>query len=213
MSGADIRKQLAVYLVMGLEPVLGRSPVELAGEALSGGVTMLQLREKNLPLSEVLETGRELRELCRKHEVPFLVNDRVDVALLLDADGVHVGQEDIPAVYARKLMGPGKIIGVSAGTPEEAEQAVRDGADYLGVGSIYATSSKADAGEAIGTALISEIKERWNVPQVAIGGITAANAGPVIQAGADGVAVISAITRSTDPREAAAILKKSVMSA
>lgn len=206
----QIKLHLPVYLVMGLEGYGSRTALEIAKEALEGGVTLLQLREKEAPLREVLRQGKLLRELCRSYKVPFVVNDRVDVAILLEADGVHVGQDDIPGLEARKLLGEDKIVGISAGTMEEAEWAVSQGADYLGVGAVYATSTKKDAGEAIGTGLIRQISERWSIPMVGIGGIQHDNAVQVIQAGADGVAVVSAITRATNPREAALEFAKKV---
>ncbi|MBE1447025.1 thiamine phosphate synthase [Paenibacillus sp. OAS669] len=206
-----IADYLPVYLVMGLEHHGDRTALEIAKEALEGGVTLFQLREKKAPLRQVLEQGAELRDLCRQYGVPFLVNDRIDVALLLDADGVHVGQDDVPGLEARKLLGDSKIIGISAGNREEAEWAIAQGADYLGVGAVYATSTKEDAGAAIGTGLIREIAGRWDVPMVGIGGIHKENAAAVIQAGARGIAVVSAITKQSDPRSAAALLKQTVL--
>ncbi|MCZ8520254.1 MULTISPECIES: thiamine phosphate synthase [Paenibacillus] len=204
MYQSTLNETLAVYLVTGTEGYGGRSAAEIVREALSGGVTLVQLREKTAPLRDVLPAGREIRSLCRSAGVPFVVNDRVDLALLLEADGVHVGQDDLPGGEARKLLGPEAILGISAGTMEEAEWAVSQGADYLGVGPVYATASKGDAGEAIGTELIRRIRARWpRLPLVGIGGIHKGNAAPVFEAGAQGVAVISAITRQTDPREAA----------
>lgn len=199
---------------MGLEGHGGLSAYEIAEAALDGGVTMLQLREKNAPLPQVLEEGRRLRELCRRRGIPFLVNDRVDVALLLDADGVHVGQDDIPGSAARRLLGPDKIVGVSAGTPEEAEAALAAGPDYLGIGPVYATSTKGDAGAPIGTDLICEVSGlRPDMPIVGIGGIAASNAAAVIEAGGDGVAVVSAITKQHDPAAAAKELLAQVVAA
>lgn len=205
-----LSRDLQVYLVMGLEECGGRTALQIAREAIAGGATMIQLREKNAPLKQVLEQGAELRELCRELGVPFLVNDRVDVALLLDADGVHVGQDDIPGAEARRLIGEDKIIGISAGTMEEAEWAMANGADYLGVGPVYATMTKQDAGEAVGTALIEAIASRWTIPVVGIGGIKHDNAAAVIEAGAKGVAVVSAITRQADPQSAAQAIAKAV---
>ncbi|MDQ1913123.1 thiamine phosphate synthase [Paenibacillus sp. GD4] len=204
-----IREYLQVYLVMDVSQ--GAASVKLAEDAIAGGVTMIQLREKKAKMSEVLAWGKELRELCRREQIPFVVNDRIDLALLLDADGVHVGQDDIPGLEARKLLGPDRIVGISAGTMEEAEIAMAQGADYLGVGAIYSTLTKGDAGLPIGTDLITRIQERWSdIPLVGIGGITADNAVPVIAAGADGVAVVSAITKAASPKQAAERLKLTV---
>ncbi|XOK58775.1 thiamine phosphate synthase [Paenibacillus elgii] len=211
MFRSDVRQYLSVYLVMDLSGHEGKSALDIARAALDGGVTMIQLREKKAPLARVVEEGRALRELCREYGVPFLVNDRVDLALVLDADGVHVGQDDLPGSEARKLLGQDKIIGISAGTMAEAEWAMAQGADYLGVGAVYSTLTKGDAGAPIGTGLISEIKQRWpHIGMVGIGGIDASNAAPVIQAGAAGVAVVSAIVRQSDPCSAARQLKYEV---
>jgi thiamine-phosphate pyrophosphorylase len=207
----SIRQHLPLYLVLGLDHGANPNACDIASQALRGGVTMLQLREKNKALKEVLAVGRQIRSLCREYQVPFIVNDRIDLAMLLDADGVHVGQDDIPYIEARKLLGDNKIIGVSAGTLEEAEQAAIDGADYLGVGAIYATATKADAGKPIGTSLIREIHRRWNIPQVGIGGINADNVRAVIAAGADGAAVVSAISDQLDPYSAAMLLRTAVL--
>ncbi|WP_409341135.1 thiamine phosphate synthase [Paenibacillus sp. MBLB4367] len=205
-----VRGSLALYLVMGLEGYEGRDAIAIAREALDGGVTMLQLREKKAPLKQVLELGGIIRDLCRDKGVPFIVNDRVDVALLLDADGVHVGQDDIPYALARSLLGPDKIIGVSTGLWEEALEAHKDGADYVGIGAVYATGTKSDAGEPIGTALIAKTARELGIPIVGIGGIDASNAAAVVEAGADGVAVVSAITRQQSPKEAARKLLQAI---
>lgn len=211
MFRSDVRRYLSVYLVMDLSGHEGKSALDIARAALDGGVRMIQLREKKAPLARVIEEGKTLRELCLEYGVPFLVNDRVDVALALDADGVHVGQDDLPGSEARKLLGQDKIIGISAGTMAEAEWAMAQGADYLGVGAVYSTLTKGDAGAPIGTGLISEIKQRWpHISMVGIGGIDASNAASVIQAGADGVAVVSAIVRQSDPCSAVRQLKQEV---
>lgn len=212
MFRENVQEHLAVYLVMGLDSYEGRTALETAKAALEGGITMLQLREKQAPLSRVLTEARAIRELCREFGVPFLVNDRVDVALLLEADGVHVGQDDIPGKEARRLLGHDAIVGISASSMEEAEWAMENGADYLGVGAIYATLTKGDAGEPIGTELIGRIKNRWShIPMVGIGGIEHGRAASVVEAGADGVAVVSAIVRTQDPRHAAERLKQEVL--
>ncbi|MDF2926846.1 MAG: thiamine-phosphate pyrophosphorylase [Paenibacillaceae bacterium] len=203
----ELRRQLRVYLVMSLDGYAGRSAVEIARAAIEGGATMIQLREKDKPLRDVLPEGRQLRELCRRMSIPFIVNDRVDVALLLDADGVHVGQDDLPGVEVRKLIGPDRIVGISAGDAEEARWALEQGADYLGVGPVYSTATKLDAGEAIGLALIEELAQTSGIPMVGIGGIHAGNVAGVVTAGADGAAVVSAITRTADPAGAAAGLR------
>ena len=212
MYREQMARHLPVYLVLGLDGNGGRTALEVAAEAIAGGVTLIQLREKKAQLRRVLEEGSRLRELCRSHGVPFVVNDRIDLAILLDADGVHVGQDDVPGLQARQLLGEDKIVGISAGNWEEAEWAMSQRPDYLGIGPIYATATKQDAGEAIGTSLIEKVKERWSIPVVGIGGIQSSNAAAVIRAGAEGVAVVSAITTHTDPRASASRLLEVVTS-
>lgn len=206
-NGRPLREWLRLYLVMDMQSYAGRKAAEIAQEAIAGGVTMIQWREKSQPLRDVLEESRRVRALCRERGIPFVVNDRVDIALLLDADGVHVGQDDLPAPEVRRLVGPDCFVGVSAGSWEEANWALDQGADYLGVGPVYGTPTKPDAGDAIGFGLINRLKaECGSIPRVGIGGINRTNAGLVTGAGADGIAVVSAITRSGSPREAAAEL-------
>ncbi|PTX55039.1 thiamine-phosphate pyrophosphorylase [Melghirimyces profundicolus] len=205
---------LRLYLVMGSQDCQGRDPVWILKEAIAGGITMFQFREKksSLTMSETVFLGKKLRKVCLKHRIPFIVNDRVDLAMVLEADGVHVGQEDLPAVQVRRLLGSEPVIGVSCENPEEADKAAQAGADYLGVGAMYATPSKSDAGDPIGPESIRRIARMENrpLPMVGIGGIHQDNAEPVIRAGAKGVAVISAITRASSPRRAATRLRKVV---
>ncbi len=190
--------RLDVYVITDATLSRGRSHVQVATEAVRGGADVIQLREKHASTRELIEIGRALREVTRAGGALLIINDRVDVALAVDADGVHVGQDDMPADIARRLMGPGKIIGVSAATPAEARRAKEDGADYLGVGAIYATGSKPDAGEPTGPQLLSEIRAAVDLPLVAIGGINVHNAAEAIRYGADGVAVISAVVAAPD---------------
>jgi thiamine-phosphate pyrophosphorylase len=166
--------------------------------AVAAGVRVVQYREKQGLTFDLVAEARQLRELCR-HTL-FLVNDRVDVAMEVGADGVHLGQEDLSCHEARKLMGPDKIIGVTVRTVAEALAAQAGGADYLGVSPIFATATKADAGTPTGVALLAEIRRRVSLPLIAIGGITLANAPEVIRAGADGVCAISAVVTKTDVR-------------
>lgn len=205
---------LRVYFVMGSQDCRGRNPIEVLKEAIAGGITMFQYREKGsgLSISETLELGKELRDLCRSHQIPFIMNDRVDLALLLDADGVHVGQEDIPAHEVRRLIGPDRLLGVSVETPAEAILAKQNGADYIGVGPMYTTSSKPDAGNPVGPDAIASIHHQFSSSPsiVGIGGITAHNALPVMQAGASGVAVISAIAAAENPEKAAKEIREVV---
>ncbi len=170
----------------------------MAAAAIAGGATVVQLREKTLATRQFLEAAVRTREVTRRAGVPLIINDRVDVALAVDADGVHAGPDDMPVGVARRLLGPDRIIGASAGTVAEAVEAERDGADYLGVGSVFATPSKADAGAPIGTRTVQAIVRAVRIPVVGIGGITPDNAAAVIDAGAAGVAVISAVANADD---------------
>lgn len=187
-----------VYVVTDSHHARGRSHREIAEAAISGGATAVQLRMKEEPARVALDAAREIARLCRAVGVVFIVNDRVDVALIAGADGVHIGQDDLPVPEVRALMGPRALIGVSAATIEEAVAAEDQGADYLGVGSIYATATKPDAGPAVGLARLREIRRAVRLPLVGIGGITPDNAAQVILAGASGVAVITAVTSADD---------------
>ena len=184
-------EELKLYLITDSDILKGRDFYHCIEEALKGGVTMLQLREKEADGKEFLEKAMNLRELTRKYGVKFIINDRIDIAMLCDADGVHLGQSDIPAKEARKLM-PGKIIGVSCRTVEEAEKAKEDGSDYLGVGDIFGTQTKLDA-KRVSLDTLKDIKEKVNLPVTAIGGLNLDNLDYVKKCNIDGYAVISAI--------------------
>ncbi|HHV57170.1 MAG TPA: thiamine phosphate synthase [Firmicutes bacterium] len=181
----------------------GRSSAEVMEKAIRGGVTLVQLREKEAGGREMVAEAQTLLAVTRRYGVPLIVNDRLDVALAVDAEGVHLGQEDIPCRLARQILGPEKIIGVSASSVEEARQAEADGADYLGVGAVFPTGTKADAGKAIGLEPLKAIKAAVKIPVVAIGGINAANAAAVAATGVDGLAVVSAVVAAPDPQDAA----------
>ncbi len=188
----------------------GLKHAEIARLAIEGGADAIQLRDKHLSGKELLRCALEIRELTKKAGALFIVNDRLDVALASRADGVHLGQDDIPARLARPLCPPGFIIGVSAGTPEEAAQAERDGADYVGLGPICHTDSKSDAGLACGFDAITQVKNVTSIPVVAIGGLGPENAGQALKAGADGIAVISAVVSQDDVAGAARRLKSAI---
>lgn len=208
----SLSKALSVYFIMGSEDcVLPAKETLLL--AIEGGASIFQYREKgNTPLSGAKrqKLARELQEICRKNKVPFIVNDDVALARDLNADGIHIGQDDAELRNVRKQF-PDKIIGVSAHTMPEAEKAITGGADYLGIGPIYATTTKKDTKEVRGTILIEEIRAKgYSIPLVGIGGIKAGLAGKVILAGADGVSVISAISKAPFPLKAAQAIKKEV---
>ena len=201
-----------VYLVTQENLSAGRSTLDIVDAAIDGGVDIIQLREKDRPASERYAMGMAMRERTAAAEVMFIVNDRVDLAKAVNADGVHLGQSDLPIGVARDQLGSTAIIGQSVSTPEEAITAVEDGADYLGVGSIYQTSSKDTEPEktAIGLDRLSAIRAVVDCPLIGIGGITASNAQAVMDAGATGVAVISEITAANDPVHATKQLSSAV---
>jgi thiamine-phosphate pyrophosphorylase len=180
----------------------GRSLTEAVEQAVSGGVTMVQLREKTACGRDFYNLAIEMRKLTKRLRVPLIINDRTDIALAAGADGVHLGQSDLPVEAARRIMEHG-IIGVSAGNAEQAVLAWRGGADYIGAGAVFPTPSKDDAGEAIGLDTLRDICASVKVPVIAIGGVHAGNAADVMRCGASGIAVISAILANADPREAA----------
>jgi thiamine-phosphate pyrophosphorylase len=179
------------------------SHVELARMAISGGADTVQFRQKTGSTRSMIESAREIKKLCKEAGVVFIVNDRIDVALASEADGVHLGQEDFPIPLARSLLGEGRIIGGSASTLQEAIRCRSEGADYVGFGPVFYTSSKEDAGPVSGLEGLRQTVRKIPLPVVAIGGINAGNVGEVMDAGAWGIAVISAVCCREDPEEAA----------
>ncbi|WP_282069077.1 thiamine phosphate synthase [Bacillus pumilus] len=217
MTKADqqqIKQQLSVYFIMGTANT-SRPPLDVVKEAIQGGITMFQFREKGegaLQGREKKQLARQLQVLCQEANVPFIVNDDVQLAMDLDADGVHVGQEDTNAEDVRQKIG-NKILGVSTHNLDEVKQAMKDGADYVGMGPVYPTKTKKDTRSVQGVSLITEVRRHGlPIPIVGIGGITYDNAAPVIQAGADGISIISAISQSAYPKKAAEKLKALVAS-
>jgi thiamine-phosphate pyrophosphorylase len=201
-----VRRDLKLYFIMGSTNCL-KNPVEVLSEAIAGGITLFQFREKGLGSligQAKLDLALQLQKLCQEHNIPFIVNDDIDLAIAINADGIHVGQDDEPASSIRNWLGSHAIVGVSAHTMEEVQQAILDGADYLGIGPIFPTQSKVDAGEVLGTHLIEEIRAKGiDIPLVGIGGITLDNAAIVIHAGADGISVISAIAKADSVQDSA----------
>lgn len=200
---AELAARLRLHVLTDRDWSRGRSMLEVATAALAGGATVIQLRDKTATTRELIAEGLALRQLTRERGALLIVNDRIDVALAVEADGAHVGQDDMPATLARRLLGPDRILGVSAGTFAEAEAAIADGASYLGVGPIYPTRGKADAGAPTGPGLLTVIAAHSAIPQVAIGGITTENASEAMRAGAAGVAVITAVVNAEDVAAAA----------
>lgn len=199
-------KDLLLYAVTDRHWLNNRTLTDVVRESLEGGVTMLQLREKTLAEPVFLAEAKELQALCREYHVPFIVNDNVDIALAMDADGVHVGQSDMEALDVRAKLGPGKIVGVSAQTVEQALLAEKHGADYLGVGAVFPTGSKDDADD-VSYDTLKAICQAVSIPVVAIGGINRDNVARLADSGICGVAVISAIYGAPDIRAAAQELK------
>lgn len=203
---ADIRRAMLLYAVTDRSWLQeGQTLVSVCEEVLKQGATFLQLREKDLDAGSIEAEAAELKALCRRYAVPFVVNDSLEIALAIDADGVHVGQSDIRGRDIRALLGPGKILGISAGTVEEAVAAERSGADYIGVGAVFGTSTKKNARD-LTVEKLREIVRAVSIPVVAIGGIHAGNLLALEGSGVDGVAVVSAIFGADDPGRAAAEL-------
>lgn len=212
MARIYLKEMLKVYFIMGSNNCR-ENPVDVLTKAIKGGVTFFQFREKGkgaLSGEEKRKLAIELQKICRANDVPFIVNDDVELALSIDADGIHIGQEDEAVENVRKQIGD-RILGVSVHNEEEAKAAIVSGADYLGIGPIFPTNTKEDAQAVQGTTLIQELRERgMQIPIVGIGGITAGNAASVVEAGADGVSVISAISLADSPFEQAKKLAQAV---
>lgn len=178
-------------------------------EAILGGTTLVQLREKNISTMEFYKIAVDIKKVTDKYNVPLIIDDRLDIALAIDAAGIHVGQSDMPCEIARKLVGKDKIVGVSAGSVEEALKAQKDGADYLGVGAVFPTGTKKDATD-VSMETLKEIVQKVNIPVVAIGGVSQDNVDKLADTGIDGISVISAILGKKDVRKAAEELKAAV---
>ena len=200
------KKDLLLYAVTDRHWLNGRSLYDVVKASLDGGVTFVQLREKELDDESFLKEAKELQALCSEYHVPFVINDNVDIAMKINADGVHVGQSDMEAGDVRSKLGPDKIIGVSAATVEQAVIAEKRGADYLGVGAVFPTGSKDDAAD-VSHATLKEICKAVSIPVIAIGGISPKNIHELSGSGICGVAVISAIYSAQDIKKAAKELK------
>jgi thiamine-phosphate diphosphorylase len=201
-----LRSALRLYLLADAGLVAPERLPQVVTAALRGGVTAVQLRAKTATTLELLELARNLKAVCRDAGVAFMVNDRVDVALAADADGAHVGhigEEDLSPNDARRLLGPEAIVGVSVGNAQEAHMATSQGASYVSAGPMFATSTKSNAGPAVGETLLRSVRAATGLPLVVIGGITPHNSAPLFAAGADGVCVGAAIVRAADPEAAA----------
>lgn len=199
-----------LYLVTDRKLAGSRSIEEIVEEAVRGGVTIVQLREKGLGDVDFLRRAFALKELTDRIDVPLIINDRLDIAVACGAAGIHLGQDDMECARARKIAGERLVIGVSVSTPKEAMKAQMDGANYLGVSPVFSTPTKTDTPAPVGLNGLRRIREKVSIPLVGIGGISEANAADVIRSGADGVAVVSAIMASDDPRMAAQSLRSAM---
>jgi thiamine-phosphate pyrophosphorylase len=203
----------SLYLVTDKALSLGRSNLEIIRAAVEGGVTVVQLREKQATTKGFYEEGLKIREFLKLNGIPLIINDRIDIAQALDAEGVHLGQDDMPVNIARLILGPYKIIGASVFTPEEARAAESEGADYLGLSPIFVTETKPELTEQVGIESISLVSRSVRIPVVGIGSMNKANAYAAVRAGLDGVAVVSAICSQKDPKAAATAIKAEVVRA
>ena len=191
-----------LYVIIDTQALKGRSHVEVAEQVIRGGATTIQLRDKTMSRKELLTVAQELKKLCGEHNVLFIMNDYLDLALAAEADGLHLGQDDLPIKVARKLLPIDRIVGCSVTTVEQAVAAASEGADHIAVGSMYSTPSKETA-KVVGLEMLRQVRQKISLPLVAIGGINRDNAAEVKAAGADSVAVISAVLGAEDPEEEA----------
>ncbi|SES36533.1 thiamine phosphate synthase [Salipaludibacillus aurantiacus] len=193
-------KEFSLYAITGEEFHPGKNVVDVMEEAIIGGADIIQLRDKTGSKREVLEKAQALRELTLKHNVIFIVNDHIDVAMAVHADGIHLGQDDLPLTEARKITGKDMIIGISTHHIDEAKAAEKEGADYIGAGPVFATNSKADVTSPVTTDYIKQVKAEISIPFVAIGGIKRHNVNEVLEAGAERICMISEISGAKDVR-------------
>jgi thiamine-phosphate pyrophosphorylase len=192
----------ALYLITDRHQTRGRPLLELVQEAIAGGVRWIQLREKDLPTRELLPLAYTIRDLTFKSSARLLINDRIDICLAVQADGVHLRASSLPTRITRKILGDTKLIGVSTHSLEEAEQAQVEGADFITLGPIYETPSKANYGSPLGVDTLKAVRRQIKIPILALGGIKKERVHEVLEAGADGIALISAILMAEDPRQA-----------
>ena len=197
----------SLYLVTDRSLSKGRSTAEIVAAAVAGGVSCIQLREKSCGTREFLNEALALQPLLKSRNIPLIINDRLDIALAIEADGVHLGQSDMPIGMARKIAGNSLIIGISAESVDDALRAEQEGADYIGISPVFSTPTKTDIAPPLGLEGVRQIRALVDIPLVGIGGINSDNAESVLAAGADGIAVVSAIVSAADPAGAAKKLK------
>ena len=209
-----IQKVRGLYVIVDPEATRGRDVIEVAEAALRGGASVIQLRDKTRDKGEVLEIARAIKGHCDKHNALFIVNDDADIAYLSEAHGLHVGQTDLPVGEARRVLSPDQIVGRSNNGVGESLESEGQGADYVAVGAIYATTTMGKSGRtALGPDMIPQVKQAVCAPVVAIGGINAGNIADVARAGADCICVVSAVTYADDPERAAAELVEIIQGA
>ena len=208
-----LRTNFHLYVLTDRGLSRGRSNEEVVEQAIAGGADAIQLRDKESTSRQLLQEALKLRDITCKKGVLLIINDRVDIALASDADGVHLGQDDLPIQWGRKLLGNDKIIGITTHNLEESIQAEKDGADYIGVSSVFPTTTKSDADPLSGLEVLTDIKRNVSIPVVAIGGIKEENVAQVGEAGADCIAVISAIVSTVNIKEAAKSLREKFLAA
>lgn len=201
---------LSLYLVTDRSLSLGRPLEYIVREAVEGGVTMIQLREKDCSSAEFYQLAVSLKELLAPYNIPLIINDRLDIALACDAEGLHIGQSDLPYSVARKLMGEDKIIGLSVENIQDVIEANKLDVDYIGISPVFDTNTKNDTAKALGLSGVEQIGKLSVHPSVGIGGINQSNAKDIIEAGADGISVVSAIMSASDPKASAKILSNIV---
>lgn len=204
-------RDFRLYVIVDRSASQGRDPVYVAKEAIAGGADVIQLRDKEGMVKEIVKVASEIRSLTRKKKVLFIINDRPDIAFAVNADGVHLGQDDLPFEAARKILGKDKIIGLSTHSISQALEAQETGADYIGIGPIFSTPTKPEY-KAVGLELITKLKDRIKIPFVAIGGIEDSNLDRVLAAGARRIAVVRAVCAAQEIRLAAAKLKERLLS-
>lgn len=204
---------LSLYLVTDRSLSLGRSTVDIVRAAVDGGATCVQLREKECSTRQFVAEARAVREVLAGTGVPLIINDRLDVALAVGADGVHLGQTDMHIADARRVVGSSMLIGISAECVEDAVRAEAEGADYVGISPVFSTPTKTDTAPALGLEGVAAIRAAVSLPLVGIGGVKPENAAEILRAGCDGVAVVSAIVSAPDPQRAASELKTIIRAA
>lgn len=213
MTRSSMPLNLDLYLVTDRDLSKGRSLDWVVEKAAKGGTTVVQLREKDMETKDFIEEAKRIQKILKPYKIPLIINDRVDVALAIGADGVHLGQTDMPYLMARKILGNGAIIGLSVESFEQAEEANRYDVDYIAISPVFTTPTKEELTQELGITGVQKITEISKHPSVAIGSIKPHNAEAIIKAGADGVAVVSAICSAEDPEKAASELRTKVQKA